>query len=140
MLHLRPYQDSDLDSVLQLWQDCDLLHPVNDPLKDITRKKKVNPEWFIVGELDGKIIATTMIGYNGHRAEINYLGIHPDHQGRGYGKLLMDHAEDLLRAVGCPKINVMIRTTNAKVLAFYERLGYIDNQCHTLGKRLESDE
>lgn len=139
MLAIRPYQDCDLDAIVRLWHDCGLIHPANDPLKDIERKKRVNPEWLIVGELKGRIVASSMIGYNGHRAEVNYLGVHPDHQGKGFGKLLMDHAEELLRTVGCPKINVMIRTTNAQVLAFYERLGYLDNGCHSLGKRLEMD-
>ena len=39
----------------------------------------------------------------------------------------MDYAENILREVGCPKINVMIRTANSDTLAFYERLGYLAN-------------
>ncbi|MEN8775275.1 MAG: hypothetical protein ABF379_04945 [Akkermansiaceae bacterium] len=47
MLTIRPDQDSDFDTIIKLWHDCGLIHPVNDPAKDIARKMKVNPEWFI---------------------------------------------------------------------------------------------
>jgi len=43
---------------------------------------------------------------NGHRGWINYLPVDPDFQRGGYGREIMEHAEQLLLNVGCPKINV----------------------------------
>jgi ribosomal protein S18 acetylase RimI-like enzyme len=80
-----------------------------------------------------------MVGYEGHRGWINYLAVSPDHQRKGYGRLLMDEAERLLRKEGCPKINLQVRTTNAAVLAFYKALGYGQDEVVSLGKRLEND-
>ena len=139
-MQIRPYQDRDQEQLIDLWRTCNLIAPVNDPVRDIERKSKVNPEWFLVGLIDDTVMASCMLGYNGHRAEVNYLAVHPDHQRKGYAKDMMLHTEELLLEVGCPKINLMIRNTNLQVKAFYESLGYVDNNCVTLGKRLIDDE
>ena len=77
-MHIRPFQPADEDAVIALWQTCGLVVPQNNPRRDIARKLCVNPGWFLVGENDGKIIATCMAGYEGHRGWINYLATHPD--------------------------------------------------------------
>lgn len=81
-----------------------------------------------------------MVGYEGHRGWINYLAVDPDHQRLGYGRALMAEAERLLRAEGCPKINLQIRATNQGVIEFYRRLGYAVDEVVSMGKRLEHDD
>lgn len=137
---IRPYQSTDEISVIQLWNDCGLVVPHNNPARDIARKLRVNPEWFLVGEMDGEIVATCMAGYEGHRGWINYLGVAPSHQRIGLAKKIMREAEALLRQAGCPKINLQIRTTNRAVIEFYEALGYFPDNVVSMGKRLEPDE
>ena len=138
-MNIRPFQISDQDAVIQLWIDCELVVPQNDPKKDIERKLRVNPELFLVGELDGKIISTCMAGYEGHRGWINYLAVSPDLQRNGYAKDIMSRAEQLLAEAGCPKINLQIRSTNTKVIDFYKSIGFSDDHVMSLGKRLETD-
>jgi ribosomal protein S18 acetylase RimI-like enzyme len=139
-LHIRPFQPSDEPAVIDLWRRCDLIRPVNDPRKDIARKMRVNPELFLVGVSDDKIVATAMAGYEGHRGWINYLAVAPEHQRGGLGRQIMDEAEKLLRAQGCPKINLQVRTSNRGVIEFYQRLGFALDDVVSLGKRLEKDE
>ena len=79
---IRPYQNSDKASVIQLWTDCGLTTPHNDPNRDIDLKLAVNPEWFLIGEIDHEIVASCMAGYEGHRGWINYF-----HYGHGHMKL-----------------------------------------------------
>jgi len=136
---IRPFVLSDEKAVIGVWKASGLTHPNNDPHKDIARKMKVNPELFLVGELDGQIVGTVMAGYEGHRGWINYLGVTPDQQGKGLGEALMVEAERLLRERGCPKINLQVRTTNTKVIAFYQKIGFAIDQTVSLGKRLEPD-
>lgn len=114
--------------------------PQNDPAADIARKMRVNPEWFLVGEVEGTVVASCMAGYEGHRGWINYLAVHPDHRRMGLARQMMEHAEELLRAAGCPKINLQVRKTNAAVIAFYEALGFGVEEVVSLGKRLKHDE
>lgn len=136
---IRSFSLVDQDSVIALWHACGLARPNNNPAKDIARKLKVNPELFLVGEVAGKIVGTVMVGYEGHRGWINYLGVLPEYQGQGFGQQLMARAEVLLGERGCPKINLQVRLLNTKVIAFYEALGFRLDQVVSLGKRLEPD-
>jgi len=136
---IRPYCAADEAALLALWQECDLLRPQNAPRKDIARKLKVNPEWFLVGELDGGIVAAVMAGYEGHRGWINYLAVSPARRRTGLGRALMVEAERLLRTAGCPKINLQVRTSNREVIAFYQQIGFAPDDVVSLGKRLEVD-
>jgi ribosomal protein S18 acetylase RimI-like enzyme len=138
-MHIRPFQPEDQDAVISLWRRCDLVRAWNDPVKDIGRKLEVRPEWFLVGELDGEVIACVMAGYEGHRGWLNYLAVAPEHQRRGHARAVVMEAERLLREAGCPKINLQIRTSNREVIKFYKRLGYSVDDVVSMGKRLEKD-
>jgi ribosomal protein S18 acetylase RimI-like enzyme len=138
-MNIRPYHPDDEAAVIALWQECGLTRPWNDPREDIQRKLRVQPELFLVGEVAGRVIATVMAGYDGHRGWINYLAVATEHRQKGFGRALMAEAESLLHLAGCPKINLMVRTSNSKVIAFYERLGYRLDDVVCLGKRLADD-
>jgi len=169
-LHIRSFEDRDGDEVVQLWRHCRLITPWNDPYKDIARKKAVDPELFLVGLVEGVLVATVMAGYEGHRGWINYLAVaktarrcgygsqmmaaaDEGHRGWinylavaktarrcGYGSQMMAAAEKLLRTRGCPKINLLVRRTNGETAGFYASLGFSQDEVISLGKRLESDE
>ena len=93
-----------------------------------------------MGELDGKIIASSMAGYDGHRGWIYYLAVSPQYQRKSYAKQMMKREEQLLKAAGCPKINLQVRATNQKVIEFYESIGFTNDEVISFGKRLEVDE
>ncbi|EDY81613.1 acetyltransferase, GNAT family [Verrucomicrobiia bacterium DG1235] len=113
--------------------------PHNNPDRDIQRKLAVTPDWLLVGFLESQLIASCMIGYDGHRGWINYLAVAPAHQRKGYAHQIMTHAESLLKAAGCPKLNLQIRSNNQQVIAFYQKLGYTADPVTSLGKRLIPD-
>ena len=136
---IRPFRLSDQGAVVGVWRACGLTHPNNDPRQDIARKMKVDPEMFLVCEIDGKIIGAVMVGYEGHRGWINYLGVLPEYQGQGLGRELMDRAEAMLVERGCAKINLQIRATNTRVIQFYEGIGFKVDEVMSMGKRLEID-
>ena len=138
-MQIRPYQASDLAQVLALWRACNLTIAPNDPRKDIERKLAVSPEQFLLGEFEGKVVASVMTGYEGHRGWINYLAVAPSHRRKSYGRLMMAAAEQLLDELGCPKINLQVRSANASVVAFYASLGYVIDDVVSMGKRLRLD-
>ena len=139
-LLIRPFKESDEEALVSLWNMCKLTVHWNNPYKDIARKLKVQAEFFLVGYLEDKLIASVMAGYDGHRGWINYFAVHPDFQGRGYGKQLMNNVENGLRELGCPKINLQIREGNDNVLSFYQKLGFVEENRINMGKRLEDDQ
>ena len=138
-MQIRPYQASDLAQVVALWRACNLTIAANDPRKDIERKLAVSPEQFLLGEFEGKVVASVMTGYEGHRGWINYLAVAPSHRRKSYGRLMMAAAEQLLDELGCPKINLQVRSANASVVAFYASLGYVIEDVVSMGKRLRLD-
>jgi ribosomal protein S18 acetylase RimI-like enzyme len=139
-MQVRPFLDSDEAAVIALWEACGLTRSWNDPRKDIERKRSVQRERFLVGTHDDVVIASIMIGYDGHRGGINYLAVAPDQRGRGHARTLMREAERLLTAAGCPKINLQIRTANAAVIEFYKHIGYAQDDAVSFGRRLIADE
>jgi transcriptional regulator len=137
LLRIRPYEAADEAAVVELWRACGLTVPWNDPYRDIATKRRAQPELFLVAILGGEVIGTVMVGYDGHRGWINYLGVAPEHQRQGIGRRLMERAEAELRRRGCPKINLQVRAANQGVIAFYERVGFTLEDVRNLGKRLQ---
>ena len=139
-MDIREYLDTDEAAVISLWRDCGLVVPHNDPAKDIARKLAVGRDLFLVGTADEGIVASVMGGYEGHRGWVNYLAVSPSMRRRGYGRIMMEKIEVLLRARGCPKINLQIRETNQAVIDFYNALGFATDKVISMGKRLERDQ
>ena len=138
-MQIREFLPSDSEALVKLWRECGLLRPWNDPVKDIERKQADRNGWFLVGETGEQLMASAMVGYDGHRGSVYYLAVAPEFQGRGYGAVLMKRVEELLIASGCPKINLMVRAENQQVQAFYIDQGYAAEEAIILGKRLIPD-
>lgn len=138
-MEIRRYRSEDESAVVQLWRACDLVVPYNDPYKDIQRKMAFQADLFLVGVEGTRIVASVMAGYEGHRGWMNYLAVAPDRQRAGLGRQMVAEAEQRLRRLGCPKINLQVRKSNASVMQFYRALGFGEDDVASMGKRLETD-
>ena len=139
-MNIRPFALSDEPAVIALWHECKVTRPWNDPHKDIARKLALQPELFLVGEVEARVIASVMAGYEGHRGWVNYLAVAPAFRGRGFARALMEHVERELLARGCPKVSLLVRRSNLEAMDFYRHLGYAEDDSVSLGKRLIADE
>jgi ribosomal protein S18 acetylase RimI-like enzyme len=139
-MEIREYQESDEKDVIELWFKCNLVLPGSNPKRDIERKLKVDRDLFLVGSVNGKIIASVIGGYEGHRGCINLLAVNPRYQRKGYGRLIMNAVEDRIKEKGCPRINLQVRAINKDVIEFYKAIGYTDDNVIGLGKQLKEDE
>ena len=136
-LEITMYKPEFQDQVVDLWKKCNLVTPQNDPVEDIKKKTDFQPELFLVGFLEGKVVGSIMVGYEGHRGWINYLAVLPEYQKRGYGRKLVKRAVEALTTLGCQKVNLQVRETNLYVIDFYKHLGFKDDHVISLGKRLK---
>ena len=116
LMKIPEFTDDQSDKVVAFWEKCGLTRSWNNPEKNIARKNKDKNGKFLIGQIDEVLMASIMIGYDGHRGSINYLAVDPDFSGAGYGKILISEAEQLLLSVGCPKVNFCVRTDNNKVV------------------------
>lgn len=139
IMEIRTFRSDDEPAVIQLWWDCGLVMAHNDPQKDIQRKLAVQPDLFLVGVEDERIVATVMVGYEGHRGWLNYLAVSPEVRRRGLGRRMVHEAEKRLRGLGCPKINLQVRAANIEAMNFYQRLGFAEDNLRSMGKRLAKD-
>ena len=130
----------DENTVIEIWRKCDLVKPWNNPKRDIERKLEVDPELFLVGLVDNRVVATVIGGYDGHRGWLHYLAVDPAYQRRGLGRQIMEAVEDKILAMGCPKINIQIRMDNVAATRFYKSIGYKRDKVVSMGKRLVEDE
>ena len=138
-LLIRSYRREEKRDVIDLWINCNLIVPANNPEKDIERKLAVNPELFLVGLLNDTLVASCMVGYDGHRGWVNYLAVAPQYRRRGIATRIMKAAEKCLTSAGCPKINLQVRTSNKAVIQFYKSVGFSEDDVISLGKRLAPD-
>jgi ribosomal protein S18 acetylase RimI-like enzyme len=137
-VRIRPFRPADEAAVVALWQACGLTRPWNDPHQDIVTKLTTQPELFLVGMVQETLMASAMIGFDGHRGWVYYLAVDPAHQRAGHGRALMHEAERLLAERGCAKLNLQVRTSNAEVIDFYRKLGYAVEERTNLGRRLDA--
>ena len=138
-LSIRQYETGDAATVIDLWDRCDLSVPWNNPYLDIRRKTGDSPELFFVAEAASGVVGTCMAGYDGHRGWLYYLAVHPGHRRQGIASRLVEHAEQALTTLGCPKVDLMVRNTNRNALGFYGAVGYSVDPVRVLSRRLTKD-
>jgi ribosomal protein S18 acetylase RimI-like enzyme len=132
--------DADIPDVIALWQACGLTRPWNDPASDIALARRGPNSTILIGRDGGAIVATAMVGYDGHRGWVYYVATDPDRRGKGYGRAIMNAAEDWLRAAGIEKMQLMVRADNTKVQAFYQSIGYGEQRRVIYAKWLDGRE
>lgn len=139
-LSVAPIEDSDVAAVVALWQRCDLTRPWNDPAADIALARRGPNSTILIGRCGETIVATAMVGHEGHRGWVYYVAVDPDHRGQEYGRAIMNAAEDWLREAGIAKLQLLVRPDNTMVQAFYELIGYDEQERIIYAKWLDGRE
>ena len=129
--------DADVAGVIALWQACDLTRPWNDPAADIALARRGPNSTILIGRDGDAIVATVMVGHDGHRGWVYYVATDPDRRATGYGRAIMTAAEDWLRATGIAKLQLLVRRENARAGAFYQSIGYAEAQTIVFAKWLD---
>ena len=139
-LAIAPIEDGDVTAVIALWERCGLTRPWSDPATDIARARRGTHSTILIGRDGGAIIATAMVGHDGHRGWVYYVAVDPDRRGKGHGRAIMNAAEEWLRLAGIAKMQLMVRSDNTRVQAFYESIGYDEQERILYAKWLDGRE
>ena len=123
-LTFRPIETGDIDGVVDLWERCGLVVQHNDPRRDIESARRVPDADVLVAHVLGKVVASVMVGYDGHRGWVYYVAVDPGRRRASMGRQVMDAAEAWMKARGVPKAELLIRDTNVQVRDFYAKLGW----------------
>jgi ribosomal protein S18 acetylase RimI-like enzyme len=139
-LTITAVEDDDIADVIALWQRCGSTREWNDPAGDIALARREANATVLLGRNDGVLVASVLVGHDGHRGWVYYVTVDPDHRYKGYGRAIMAAAENWLRARGIKKLQLMVRGDNVQVHAFYKSLGYYDQERVTFAKWLDGRE
>lgn len=136
-LDITEITDADVDAVVALWQACGLTRPWNAPEADIVFARSSHNATVLVGRNANAVVASAMVGHDGHRGTVYYVAVAPERRGQGLGRAIMDAAEEWLRARGVWKLNLMVRAENGQATRFYEALGYAVEERLNLAKWID---
>ncbi|MEP3481926.1 MAG: GNAT family acetyltransferase [Fuerstiella sp.] len=136
-LAVRQFQTSDSESLIALWQNVmPDSQPWNEPKDALIRKLNRGDGLVFVAEQGGCIVGAVKAGYDGVRGWIYSLAVLPEQRRNGIGRILLHAAESTLIELGCPKVNLQVRSTSSEVVEFYQRCGYQIEDRKSLGKPL----
>ena len=136
-LSIAPLEDADVAAVIALWQRCGLTRPWNDPSADIALARQGSNAAVLLGRDGDAVVASVLVGHDGHRGWVYYVAVDPQHRKKGLGRAIMAAAEEWLRARGILKLQLMVRPDNIQVQAFYETLDYDEQERVVYAKWLD---
>jgi ribosomal protein S18 acetylase RimI-like enzyme len=139
-LSITSIEDSDLSEVIALWQRCGSTREWNNPAADIALARRESNSTVLVGRDNGGVVASVLVGHDGHRGWVYYVAVDPACQKRGHGRVIMAAAEDWLRAAGILKLQLLVRRGNAQANAFYQSLGFEESTSVMFQKWLDGRE
>jgi ribosomal protein S18 acetylase RimI-like enzyme len=123
-LAIAPIKDADIPAVIALWQRCGLIRPWNDPAADIALARAGDNSTVLLGRDGDALAASVQVGHDGHRGWVYYVAVDPDRRRKDFGRAIMSAAEQWLRDRGIQKLQLMVRGDNVQVKAFYESIGF----------------
>lgn len=134
-MEIRRYRESDKDAVWNLHNlalDSVGAHagngPWDDDLHDIESVYLRNNGEFLVGILEGRIIAIGALRkISDTTAEIKRMRVHPLYQGRGHGQAILCKLQSRAAAMGCTKL--CLDTTSQQIAAqkLYAKNGFYES-------------
>ncbi len=138
-LLVRNIADGDVEAVVDLWERAGLTRPWNDPRRDIAFARRDDHATVLVAAVGTAIVATAMVGEDGHRGWVYYVTSDPARRGEGLGRRIMAAAEEWLLARGVWKMHLLVRAENTAAVSFYEHLGFSDGRVSCLQKVIRPD-
>ena len=134
---IAPLTQADAVVAIALWHEAGLTRPWNDPAADFARALAGSASTILGLKLRGRLIATVMVGEDGHRGWLYYLAVASDARGQGHGRAMLRAAEAWLAERGCPKAMLMIRNDNP-VQRFYAAAGYAAEDVQVMARWLKA--
>lgn len=138
MLVISDLSPDEIPAAIAIWKEAGLLRPWNDPHADSALALRHAGSTILSAPREAKVVATVMVGHDGHRGWVYYLAVARAFRRQGVGTMLMRSAERWCRERGVPKLQLMVRSENVEVASFYAALGYDKSDVIVLAKWLNS--
>ncbi|MCM0622044.1 GNAT family N-acetyltransferase [Nocardioides bruguierae] len=113
MVALRPATHADVPALLALWEVAaeNDSRPVDDAAA-VERLLERDPDACLVAEAEGRLVGSIVAGWDGWRAHLYRLAVHPDARRQGVATALLEAASTRLEALGASRLDAMVLEGN----------------------------
>jgi ribosomal protein S18 acetylase RimI-like enzyme len=117
--------EKDIPDVLALWEVAaeNDARPVDDAEK-VAALIARDPDALELAFLDDRLVASLISGWDGWRAHLYRLAVHPTVRRRGIGRQLLARAEQRLVSLGATRIDAMVLDGNDLGQSLWLAAGY----------------
>ncbi len=128
---IRAFQLTDVDDLVEILKlNSQYSFPEIDGPEAMKRVKACDAAVFLVYEVDGHVVGSVRGTYDGSRAMIHLLSVHPSVQKQGIGTALVKEAVKSFQRRGAPTVAA---TITEKSLGFWEKIGFRRTKAFLVG-------
>jgi len=125
MIRIRSFRPADYNEVRRLWLSTEGIGlNESDTRAAVGRFLKRNPGFSVVAVAEKRIVGAMLCGHDGRRGYLHHLAVARKQRRQGIGRELVEVCLGKLRAVGIPKCNLFLFTSNRPGRIFWRHLGW----------------
>jgi N-acetylglutamate synthase-like GNAT family acetyltransferase len=119
---IRDFQLTDRDEIVEILKLNNMYgFPEVDGPEAMKRVKACSAAVFLVCEIDDRVVGVVRGDYDGSRAMVHQLSVHPAYQRRGIGTALVKEIVKRFRQMGAPTVSA---TVTEESLPFWQKVGF----------------
>ena len=128
---IRDFQLADIDEMVEILKlNNQYGFPEVDGSEAMKRVKACSAAVFLVCEIEGKVVGVVRGNYDGSRAIIHQLSVHPVYQRRGIGAVLVKEIVKSFQQMGAPTVSA---TITEESLRFWQKIGFRKTKAFLVG-------
>lgn len=125
MISILPFSPEDYEDAMALWKDSPGVGLSQaDSLEAITEFLERNPGLNWVARLNKQLVGTLLCGYDGRRAYLYHLAVHPEYRRQGIGRALVERCLERLKEMRVEKAHLFVYADNQEAVAFWKATGW----------------
>ncbi|RZV45493.1 MAG: GNAT family N-acetyltransferase [Acidimicrobiales bacterium] len=125
-MEFRTASRDDIPRIIELWDVCGLASGVEQDTREIEERLREPDGFFVLGEIDGMLVAGAMGCYDNHRGWVKRVAISPEQRGKGLGRMVVAELERRFLGAGISKLRLAVWDENESALEFWNRMDYVE--------------
>jgi ribosomal protein S18 acetylase RimI-like enzyme len=115
---------ADAAATIELWRTAGARPSRTDDVASVRGLLARDPEALIVAEAPEGLVGSVIAGFDGWRANLYRLAVHPDWRRQGLARALVAEAERQLVARGAQRASAIVVEEDDDAVAFWAAVGY----------------
>jgi ribosomal protein S18 acetylase RimI-like enzyme len=126
---IRPAAGPDVRAVLALWDQARSPAAATPDTEDAVAALLRQPgSVLLLAELDGRIVGTLIVGWDGWRGNMYRLAVHPSHRRKGIGRGLVEAGHEHLRSLGARRVTALVAHAEDEAVELWRSAGYVRDE------------